>query len=66
MDFPDGTAVALNSRGLAPENHACAEPQACHTDETTNESEATEVTTDAVAAPIIKTCRVAWRVRSET
>jgi hypothetical protein len=29
-----GTAVALDSRGLAHENHACAEPQACHTNET--------------------------------
>ena len=32
---PEGdTAVALGSRGLAHETHACAEPQACHTDET--------------------------------
>jgi hypothetical protein len=33
-DFARGTAVALDSRGLAHENHACAEPQACHTGET--------------------------------
>ena len=33
-DFACGTAVALDSRGLAHENHACAEPQACHTNET--------------------------------
>jgi hypothetical protein len=33
-DSACATAVALDSRGLAHENHACAEPQACHTDET--------------------------------
>ena len=33
-DSACGTAVALDSRGLAHENHACAEPQACHTNET--------------------------------
>ena len=31
---PGGTAVALDSRGLERERHACAEPQACHTHET--------------------------------
>ena len=31
---PCGTAVALDSRGLEHESHACAEPQACHTNET--------------------------------
>ena len=33
-DSACGTAVALDSRGLAHESHACAEPQACHTNET--------------------------------
>jgi hypothetical protein len=33
-DSACGTAVALDSRGPAHETHACAEPQACHADET--------------------------------
>jgi hypothetical protein len=41
---PCGTAVALDSRGLAHENHACAEPQACHTVETLQVSDFVDAT----------------------
>jgi hypothetical protein len=46
---PGGTAVALDSRGLEHENHACAEPQACHTNETSQ-------VIDSVVVPSAQTC----------
>ena len=38
-----GTAVALDSRGLEHESHACAEPQACHTNETSQVGDTVDV-----------------------